>query len=117
MRQPKDAQCPACFTYGHEVGECRVLPKVAACLLYIKENALMVQTTLKRYKERQHPSNRQSVKEMLIHAVYGQLGRPESNELDGLIDHLTDSLCNPTQHQESDYDTNIFHLQAQPSQD
>ena len=111
MRQPKDTQCPACFTYEHEVGECRVLPKVAACLAYIKEHASMVQTTIQRYKERQHPSNRQSVKEMLINAVYGQLGKPESDEFDGLIDHLTDSLCSQT-HQEPDYDTNIFHLHA-----
>ena len=48
---------------------------------------------------------------MLVHAVYGQLGKPESDELDGLIDHLTDSLCSMT-HQEPDYATNIFHMQA-----
>jgi hypothetical protein len=69
----------------------------------------MVQTAIQRYKERQHPSNRQLVKEMLIHAVYGQLGKSESEELDGLIDRLTDSLCSPT-HQELEYDTNIFHI-------
>ena len=115
LRQPKDTQCLACFTYGHDVGDCRVLPKVAACLAYIKDNTSMVQTTIQRYKERQHPSNRQSVKEMLIHAVYGQLGKSECDELDGLIDHLTDSLCSPT-HQ-SDYDTNIFHMRAHAPQD
>ena len=73
----------------------------------------MVQTTIQRYKERQHPSNRQSGKEMLINAVHGQLGKPESDEFDGLIDHLTDSLCSQT-HQEPDYDTNIFHLRRYP---
>ena len=111
MRQPNDTQCPACSTYGHEVGDCRVLPKVAACLAYIKKHTSMVQTTIKRYKERHHPSNRQSVREMLVNVVYGQLGKPESDEFDGLIDHLTDSLCSLT-HQELEYDTNIFHLHA-----
>jgi hypothetical protein len=115
LRQPKDTQCLACFTYGHDVGDCRVLPKVAACLAYIKDNTSMVQTTIQRYKERQHPSNCQSVKEMLIDAVYGQLGKSECDESDGLIDHLTDSLCSPT-HQ-SDYDTNIFHMRAHTPQD
>ena len=55
LRQQKDAQCPACFTYGHEVGECRILPKVVACLTYIKDNASLVNTTLQHYKDQQHP--------------------------------------------------------------
>ena len=114
-RQQKDTQCPACYTYGHDVGECRVLPKVTACLQYIKDNAPMVQSTLQRYKEQQHPVNRQSTKEMLINAVYGRLDVPDSNALDGLIEHLTESLCGPngvTDDYQDQYDENIFLLQA-----
>ena len=116
LRQQKDTQCPACFTYGHEVGECRILPKVAACLTYIKEHAPLVQTTLQRYKDQQHPSTRQSTKDMLVQAVYGHLGGDDSDALEGLIEHLTDSLCGPTRipdNMAEQYDGNIFHLQAQ----
>lgn len=110
-RQPKDTQCAACYTYGHEVGDCRVLPKVAACLNYIKENSGMAQTTMQRYKEKQHPANRQTMNEMLVHAVYGHLGTQETDELNGLIEHLTDSLCSYTR-EEPEYDGNIFHVHA-----
>ena len=115
-RQQKDTQCPACFTYGHEVGECRILPKVAACLNYIKDHATLVQTTLQRYKDQQHPVNRQTTKDMLVQAVYGHLGGDESEALDGLIEHLTDSLCGPTRLPDDameQFDGNIFHFQAQ----
>jgi hypothetical protein len=115
-RLHKDTQCPACFTYGHEAGECRILPKVAACITYIKDNAPSVQATLQRYKEQQHPANRQTTKAMLIQAVYGHLGGTESEDLDGLIEHLTDSLCGPISipDENSDhFDGNIFHMHAQ----
>ena len=29
----------ACYTYGHDAGECRILPKIAACINYIKDHA------------------------------------------------------------------------------
>ena len=53
---------------------------------------------------------------MLVHAVYGHLGSDESDALDGLIEHLTDSLCGPFRIPEDtaeQYDSNIFHLHAQ----
>ena len=76
----------------------------------------MVQTTLQGYKDQQHPLTRQFTKDMLVHAVYGHLGGDESDALEGLIEHLTDSLCDPTRIPEDmaeQYDGNIFHLQAQ----
>ena len=36
---------------------------------------------------------RQSTKDMLVQAVYGHRGGDESDTVDGLIEHLTDSLC------------------------
>ena len=51
---------------------------------------------IQRYKDQQHPANRQTMNEMLVQAVYGHLGTQETDELNGLIEHLTDSLCSYT---------------------
>jgi hypothetical protein len=53
-----DIQCKACATYGHSMKECKLYPRVAACIEYITNNPADTKETVTRYKKMMHPISR-----------------------------------------------------------
>ncbi|KAI2501046.1 hypothetical protein MHU86_13400 [Fragilaria crotonensis] len=121
-RPTKDVQCPACATYGHELVDCKVLPKLAACLEYIQTHTTTVQNTLQKYRNLNHPNNRQSrqnTREVLANRLYGHLMTQDIPDVHRLVEDITVSLLGnaddeETEDEDDDNSANICHLQAFP---
>ena len=92
-RQQKDVQCAVCATYGHEVTDCQIMPKVAACLQYIKSNQELTQTTLQRYRQLNHPAHRPQTYKRVVNALAAYLPvEVGDEEMDEMASHITESL-------------------------
>jgi hypothetical protein len=119
-KPPKDIQCHACATYGHEIADCNVLPKIAACIDYIQANSTMAQTILQRYKQANHPTNRQSrqnTREVVANKLQGHLSDSPDLDFDDLVDDITDSLYDNGYDDDGYMDENgasIFSMHATP---
>ena len=87
-----ELQCRACATNGHKHADCRIFPKIAACLDYITKNPSESKDALYQYRKMQHPDNRRAAREKGIKVLQGritqgQLGHDE--DLEDLADQLT----------------------------
>lgn len=107
-RTLKDIQCLTCATYGHEVQDCRFLPKLASGLeYYIKTHATNVQQILQRgFRQQHHPANIPSAQKVIAQAVYDQFGEDHDDEfeLNKFIARLTTSMlgtCDTTDDQDA----------------
>jgi hypothetical protein len=117
--QQKDIQCLACAAYGHELTDCKVLPKVAACMKYIQTHTPQAQATLRKYKQMNNPSNqrsRQQAREAVANKLHGHLPASSDIDLDDLVEDITESLFY-TDMEEHDGGANIYCMHATPELD
>lgn len=120
-RLPKDVQCPACAIYGHELADCRMLPKVAACLEYIQAHPPTVQSILHKHKQANHPQQRHSrmhTRAALANKLQGHLMHQNIPDVDSLIADITDTLLgysDDDEDVEDDPGATLYRLQAMPS--
>ncbi|KAI2511379.1 hypothetical protein MHU86_2990 [Fragilaria crotonensis] len=118
----KDTQCSACATYGHEVADCKVLPKVAACLAYQEAHTSMVQAALQRYRKLNHPTNRQTrqqTRAMVASKLQGHLLDSDNIDIDELVDDITESLHGYEDDDDNTNEASLYQMQAttQPCED
>jgi hypothetical protein len=74
-RSPRpDVQCRACATYGHDLNDCKWLPRMMACMEYVEKNPTTTKDTLRQYRRSQHPDTRQATRERMIRVLHAELG-------------------------------------------
>ena len=66
-----DVQCMACGTSGHQVVECRILPRVQGCLEYITSKPAEAQDLMRTYRKGQHPDARRIGKRIVLYPDVG----------------------------------------------
>ena len=84
-----DIQCRACGTYGHDLNDCKWLPRTVACMEYAEKNTTVTKDILRQYKRSQHPDTRQATRDRMIRVLQGELGDPARNYED-LVDRIID---------------------------
>ena len=105
MHTPKEIQCSACATYGHDMQDCWFLPILASGLEYIQAHPPVAQNALQRYRQQHHPANRQSTQKVISQAVYEQFGEEHDEfELNEFITRLTTSMLGRTDMEDPDYE-------------
>ena len=111
LRNP-DVQCAACGTSGHQVTDCRILPRVQGCLEYITARPAEAQENLRIYRKAQHPEARRMARDVIkVLRARIQNGTWEDTDDDeDIVDQLTSEYQD-----EDDYVAPIFNLRAAPA--
>ena len=85
-----EVQCKACATNGHTTRECRMFPKVAACMEYAMHNPAEAASQTKQYRQSQHPEALKAKRANIIKVLQGRYGNiDQDDDFDDVLHQLT----------------------------